>query len=224
MPRYLDEYIKKRNEWWITVNQLVQNADYKKAVKQCKLGIRLFPNDVLVEFRYCAILSDFYLTNTKSKNKANLKRTIVKMSKCIRRTKGLPAWAKNYMKNEYYFQSRQFKEQYELGINDYKKSKDKFDLYSSGVGGANYALELAKKGQKSRAKNWAQKSIEAWEIYFEINSKYYNPYVHYALAWGILGDKKKMMKSLRKSSKLCGKPMSYKEFIEVIDEVEKIHQ
>jgi len=74
----------------------------------------------------------------------------------------------------------------------------------------------------SRAKTWANRSIKASDIYFEVDKKYYNPYVHYALAWGILGDKNKMMKALVTSSKRCGKAMSYKEFQEVIDEVGKL--
>lgn len=69
---------------------------------------------------------------------------------------------------------------------------------------------------------WAKKSVESWEVYFEINKTYYNPYVHYALALGLLGLKKEMMKALKTSSKLCKKPMSYKEFVETIKWVREI--
>lgn len=137
IPKYNQEYILKRRDWWMACSKHVAAADYRKAVDGAKQGIKLFPNDVVVEFRYYAILCDFYLTDTKSKHKVDLKKIIVKMSKCLKRMRGLSPWAKNYMKNEYYYQSRQFKKQYELGINDYKKTKDKYDLYSAGVGGAN---------------------------------------------------------------------------------------
>jgi hypothetical protein len=128
------------------------------------------------------------------------------------------------MKNEYFYQTKQFKKQYELGITYYKRTGEKHHLYSSGVGGANHALELARVGKTKQADNWAKKSIEAWNIYFQYNKKYYNPYVHYGLAWGILGEKKKMMKALKDSSKRCGKPMSYKEFSEVIKWIEEIER
>ena len=46
--------------------------------------------------------------------------------------------------------------------------------------------------------------------------------MHYALALGLLGRKKEMMKALKTSSKLCKKPMSYKEFAETIKWVSEI--
>lgn len=222
MPKYTEEYIKKRRDWWLAGNKIVASANYKKAVEHGQTGLKLFPNDIVVEFRLYAIQADFYLTDTKSNHTSARKKTIAKMGKCLKRMKGLPVWSKNYMKNEYYFQTRQFKKQYALGIEQYKNTKDKYELYSFGVGGANYALELAKKGQISRAKVWAKRSIKAWEIYFEVDKKYYNPYVHYALAWGVLGDQKKMMRALETSAKRCGKDLSYKEFQDVIREIDKL--
>jgi len=219
MPKYTDEYIERRRDWWMAGFKFVSDANYKKAVDHCKKGLKLFPNDVVVEFKYYSVLCDYYLTNTKSKHTVERKKTIAKMKTFLNKLKGQPVWAKNYIKNEYYFQSQSFKKQYELGVNEYKKTKDKYELYSAGVGGAQYALVLAKKGQKKRAESWAKRSIKAWEVYVEFDKKYYNSYVHYALAWGVLGDEKKMMWALRESAKRCKKPLSYKEFQDVINEV-----
>lgn len=64
---YSKEYIDKRKTWWHAGNKIVASANYKKAVEHGLTGIRLFPNDVVVEFRYYAIQADYYLTK-KSKN------------------------------------------------------------------------------------------------------------------------------------------------------------
>ena len=221
MSKYSEDYIQKRKAWWIAGNKIVSQANYKKALEHGKTGVKLYPNDVVVEFRSYVIQADFYLTG-KSKNNSQLKKTVSKMAICLKRMKGLPVWAKNYMKNEYYFQTKQFKKQYELGINEYEKTNDKFELYSAGVGGAQYAPELAKRGQKTRAKTWAERSIKAWGIYFEVDKRYYNSYVQLALAYGILGERKKMMRALGTSSKRSGKGSSYKEFQDVIDEVNSL--
>jgi len=55
-----------------------------------------------------------------------------------------------------------------------------------------------------------------------VDKRYYNSYVHLALAYGILGERKKMMRALKTSSKRSGKDISYKEFQDVIDEVGKL--
>jgi hypothetical protein len=221
MPKYDQDYILRRRDWWISVGKHVQAANYKTAVKKAREGVALFPGDVVVEFRLYAVLCDCYLTN-KSTNKVALKKAISKMKPLLKKMRGLPVWSVNYMKNEYYYQSRQFKKQYELGINEYRKTKDKYEMYSAGVGAANYALELAKKGQRKRAHAWAQKSVKAWGVYREVDKKYYNQYVHLALAYGILGEDKKMERSLRTSAKLCGKGAKYKEFEEVRGEVRSL--
>jgi len=44
---------------------------------------------------------------------------------------------------------------------------------------------------------------------------YYNAYVHYALALGILGRNGDMETALAKSARLSGKPRSYREFEEI---------
>ena len=126
------------------------------------------------------------------------------------------------MKNEYYYMTKQYKKQYQLGVDEYKKTKDFEELYSVGVGAANYALELAKKNQKKKAVSWAKKSIKAWEKYFEFESDYYNPYVHYALALGILGRTDKMSTALTLAQMKSGKGKEYPAFVWVRTEIKLI--
>jgi hypothetical protein len=224
MPKDTKEYLDRRIKWYHECFDLSDKAEYQKATAHAKKGLTLFPDDTLAAFTYFSILADYALSAKTKKFQEMHKVAVAGMKRLLGRTsgRGLSHNYKKTMKNEYYYQTKQFKKQYELGINYYKRHKNKYAMYSSGVGAANYALELAKKGQRGRAKVWARKAINAWEVYFEVDKKYYNPYVHYAMAWGILGDKKKMMKALKTSSKRCGKPLAYKEFQEVIDEIDRL--
>jgi len=69
---------------------------------------------------------------------------------------------------------------------------------------------------------WARRAVKAWENYFEFKADYYNAYVHYALALGILGRHGEMSAALKTSAKLSGKSDSYREFAEVRQKVEKL--
>jgi len=69
---------------------------------------------------------------------------------------------------------------------------------------------------------WAEKSISSWEQYFEYESDYYNPYVHYALAWGILGKLDKMSTALTLAQMKSGKGENYSEFVWVRKEIDKL--
>ena len=224
MKKYTEEYIQRRVEWYNECYDYIKLAEYKKACAHAKKGLKLFPDDTVAAFTYYSFMADYALSSKSIKFQKMHKGAVAGMKALLGKTggRGISLRYKKNMKNEYYYQTKQYKKQYVLGMSFYKRHGDKSSLYSSGVGGANYALELAKKNQKKNAEVWARKAISAWKIFFEFNKKYYNPYVHYALAWGILVDKKKMMKALNDSSKLCGKPLSYQEFSEVIEWVGQI--
>ena len=224
MKKYTEEYIQKRVKWYHGCYDFIEAAEYKKATAYAKKGLLLFPDDTVAAFTYYSIMADYALSSKSKEFQKMHREAVLGMKRLLKKTggRGISLRFKKNMKNEYYYQTKQFRKQYELGMSFYKRHGQKESLYSSGVGGANYALELAMKNKKRLAEIWAKKAIEAWEIYFEYDKKYYNPYVHYALAWGVLGDKKKMMKALKDSGKRSGKPMSYREFTEVLEWVEQI--
>jgi hypothetical protein len=224
IKKYSEEYIAKRLKWYHECHSFIELAEYQKATAQAKLGFKLFPDDTIAAFTYFSILADYALSKKSKKFKLMHKTAVKGMKKLLGKTsgRGISQNYKKTMKNEYYYQTKQFKKQYELGINFTKRHKNKFAMYSAGVGAANYALELAKTNQMTRAKVWARKSIKAWEVYFEVDKKYYNPYVHLALAYGILGEEKKMERSLRTAARLSGKSAEYGEFEEVRGEVSRL--
>jgi len=216
-----EEYIKKRKDWWIKGSELVFKAKYKEAVEYCEKGMSLFPNDVIVKFRYHAILCDFLIGENKM-DSDEFRESTQQLKFCLTQTKGHPLWVKVHMKNEYYFMTRQYLKQYKLGDEIYAVTKDAHDLYSSGVGAANYALNLAIRKKTQSAFKWAERAVIAWEKYHSVQPDYYNSYVHYSLALGILGREDEMNKALEKSAQLSGKDENYREFVWVREEIKNL--
>jgi hypothetical protein len=211
------EWVKKKNLAWKFINK----ADYKKAVGVLAGVYKKYPADFKVANFYASTLADYAELLSGEKKKKLKKEGISILSNLLKRTRGISKGWIYRTRNEYYYQTKNYYKQYMLGV-EMVTNGDKNGFYSQGVGAAWHALELVMKGNrnKKRSKVWAKKAINAWNNYFKYVAKdYYNPYVHYALAFGILGNDKEMNKSLFKASKLSGKPLSYYEFKEVINSI-----
>ena len=63
--KHSDEYLDRRRDWWLECSKFVTSANYQKAVEFSKEGMKLFPNDVVVEFRHYALTCDYILTSKK---------------------------------------------------------------------------------------------------------------------------------------------------------------
>ena len=208
-----DEYKKHREQ----VIRAVKKADYAKAYKLAKHAYKTFPDVPFSEVDFYTVAADYAAICGGVKGKKLHTESVMGLRSVMRKLMRFEPYQRNILRNEYYFQTRQFKKQYELGIEEYKSTKSYRAFYSSGVGAAWYANEMFKKGQVRRSQSWAQKSVEAWEQFFKHRKNYYNPYVHYALALGFLGRAKEMEASLAKAQKLSRKPKNFSEFKEVRD-------
>lgn len=199
----------------------VTDADYKKAMGVITPLYRKYPRDFKVVKTYAMVLGDYAdgLTGAKQKQ---LKR---KSCGILRRLTGKLAdirWEWNIStRNEYYYHSGLFRQQYELGLES-AAGGHQWGHYGQGVGAANYAYTHAAAGRRGYAALWARRAISSWENFFKFKADYYNAYVHYALALGILGRLAEMEAALNKSARLSGKPRSYREFSEVREKISKL--
>lgn len=220
--KYNQDYIDRREKWFKECWSYITKADYKKARDHAKKGLKKFPNDTEATFYYYSILADYSLSKKTKQFKRMHAQAVKGMEDALRRPTDVTPKTLYRMKNEFFFQTQQYKKQYNLGISTVKKTKELNPYYSAGVGAAHYGLGLALKNKRKSAQAWAEKSVSAWNNYFQFEKKYYNPYVHLAIAYGVLGDNKNMIKSLKKSSRLCQKSMDYEEFAWVITTVSQI--
>lgn len=104
---------------------------------------------------------------------------------------------------------------YPLGMGGY---------YSQGVGASNYAYQLYRQGHIKSAHLYAKKALVAWAKCFSYDNTYYNAYVHYALAVGILDNKEDMLRALQRGADLIHQDLNYPEFKKVIESVQSIHK
>jgi tetratricopeptide (TPR) repeat protein len=209
-----EEWTKAREGAW----KAIMAADYEKAMRFLTPVYKKYPKDFRVINFYASTLADFGELQPETKKKAFKKRGCYLLFGLLKRLRGVSrAWSYN-TRNEYYYHSAKFDKQYSLGCESVKCG-EKSGYYSQGVGAAWHAYGHARKGCRRFAVLWAKRSVMAWENYFKFKADYYNAYVHYALALGILGRIIDMEAALKKSAKLSGKPASYPEFKDIRDKI-----
>jgi len=211
-------------EWAAAYNKMwkaVTDADYKKAIDVLTPLYRKYPRDFKVVKTYAMVLGD-YADGLTGGLRPKLKRKSLAILRKLTGKLGNVRWEWNIStRNEYYYHSGQFRKQYELGLES-AAGGHKWGYYGQGVGAANYSYEHAAAGRRGYAALWARRAISSWENFFKFKDDYYNAYVHYALAFGILGRLKEMEAALKKSAALSGKPHTYREFAEVREKILKL--
>jgi hypothetical protein len=192
----------------------VEDADYGRAMALLTPLYKKYPRDFKVAKSYAMVLGDYAETLDGARGK-ELKTRSRAMLRGLMRKLGNIRWEWNISaRNEYYYHTGQFRKQYLLGL-EAAAGGHNWGYYGQGVGAANYAYHHAAAGHVKPAAFWARRAVAAWEKFFLFKADYYNAYVHYALALGIMGRLKDMEAALRKSALLSGKPDSYREFFHV---------
>lgn len=204
----------------------VEKCSYHEALEILMLGLQKYPNNFILQSQFASVLGDLAETHCSDVLKD---RMIAKskelFEKLMHELQGQPQIEVFRFKNEYFYRFAQYKNQYENGKErvTYYWNKPEWDAkvyggyYCQGVGAAHYAKELILQRKKQEGREYAQKALVAWAQYFSYENDYYNAYVHYALALGILGYKDEMMRALQHSASLIKKDLSYREFTEVTD-------
>lgn len=224
----------KAMEFSDVATKKVHEGKYEEAIEITVDGLKQFPKDFNLQADLASLLGD-----TSEMTESPLKERMVARAKQLFDTllEHAAVQPKNVyypFMNEYFYRFKKYREQYELGLErvvyywgtpEWEQDSNGYrGYYSQGVGAANYARELMKSGNRAFALDYAQKALVAWAQYFSYNNKYYNAYVHYALALGILGYKDQMMKALQKSAQIINKDLDYFEFKDVIDFVENLNK
>lgn len=201
------------------VSAHVHRADYGAALKAAAQWRRRHPGDFSVAAHYASVLGDYAEQFSSAKRRRLQARSVRLMRGLLLRTACRPhPRVVGMLKNEYYWQTKQRRRQYELGVGEARRGY-KGGYYSQGVGAAWHALELARHGRRSHARRWADRAVTAWKRYEKAVPDYYNQYVHRALAEGVRGRPGDMEECLRRGAKLAGKPLGYREFAEVREAV-----
>lgn len=208
--------------------QKVREGNYGASLCMILEALKRFPSNFSLQANLASLLGDYAGSFSGSLHDAMINKSQQIFNKLVDEIEGQHMADVFYFKNEYFFRFKLYKEQYQLGLEKitYYQGIDKWNscaascYYTQGVGAAQYARELLITGNKQLAFDYAQKALIAWAQYFSYSNNYYNAYVHYALALGILGYKDEMMKALQRSADLIKKDLSFNEFREVVEFIE----
>lgn len=197
------------------VSVFVHRADYRGAVRAAERLRRLHPGDLGLAAHHASLLGDYAEQFPPRKRRMLQSKSIRTMRDLLRRTACRPdPIIIGILKNEFYWQTKQRRKQYALGVAEAKLGW-RGGYYSQGVGAAWHALELAQRGRLAAARRWADRAVTAWRRYEKAVPDYYNQFVHRALAEGVRGNTEEMERCLGRGAKLAHKPLDYREFTEV---------
>lgn len=206
---------EKRSELRTLIFESVRHADYERAMRTAEEAWKTSPGDFAVCCDYASLLGDYAEFCAPAMAKKLRMKSIRMMRSLLRRTHvEYDRQVVAYLRNEYYWQTKKRRAQYDLGTQLVKEGYHK-GYYSQGVGAAWSAFDHARRGQIKRASHWARLAIKAWQAYEAMFPNYYNQYVHLALAEGVLGQDVEMETSLRQAAKLAAKNDHFSEFQEI---------
>lgn len=203
----------------------VHKCKYEEAIEITLAGLEQYPDNFTLQADLAALIGD-----TSEITPMPLQERMVAWAKAqflrlIQDAEHQPREAFYTLYNEYCYRFALYKEQYEIGCTrvdefwatDAWQSSGVKGYYCQGVGAANYARVLMQQGDTALAQEYAHTAIIAWAQYFSYTHDYYNAYVHYALALGILGQTEEMYRALERSASIIERDLDYHEFKEVID-------
>ena len=206
----------------------VKVAHYEQALHIILEGLKDYPHNFPLQTDLAMLLGDCAEITPSPLRERMIEKSKEIFNRLIYELDGQPRMMTYRFLSEYYFRFELYREQYELGLERvaeyWGKTNERciYGYYGQGVGAAHYAHQLLMQGNCALAQEYAQKALVAWAQYFSYEHTYYNSYVHYALALGILGYKEEMMRALERSASLIKRDLDYPEFKEVIDIIEGI--
>ena len=196
------------------------SGQYKKAYQLARKLNQKYPAILLFEYLEAVFAAEDPRGLSEIELNSRYKIASQKLLKLTRKLHGSdPLFAKS-VRNEYYWFSKQPYKQYRLGVEMVKKGINK-SYYSQGVGSCELSYDYALKGHYKSANKWARISIQSWKKYFKIVPNWYNSYLFFAKANGILGNEKEMMNALKTASKISKMPLTDDIFTEIVQQVHK---
>lgn len=216
------------SEAWLN---LLKANEYQIAAETVFAGLEKYPHSFALQTRLAAVLGDYagQLSGTAQIQLIQKSKNI--FGKLFQELEKQPKRDQFYFNNEYGYRFALYKQQYENGVAMIDHYFDQGNMkaygykgyYFQGVGAANYAKQLLLKGEKDLAVEYANKAVIAWAQYLTYYNDYYNAYVHYGMALGILGHRVEMKRALTRGAELIHTDLNYYEFKEVLDFIKKIY-
>lgn len=197
------------------VNAEIFRGNYRRALPLVASARKRYPADVFCRYLYAKILGD-WADELPTPRKKKLKREAIAILRpLLRALGGQTAKTRFGICLNYYYQSEDFRGMAKFGRR-LAARRDRQGYYALGLG---TSLESMRRNGKRdpRAKAWAKKSIAAWRKYDLAKEKYYFPHYVESIAYAVLGENLRGMKSLKRAAKLSRRSIEDWEFRDALE-------
>lgn len=195
------------------ISRKILRGDYRSALPIAASARKRFPHDVFCRYQYAKILGD-WADELPPAKKRKLKREAIRILRpLLRSLRGETPKVRFGICLNYYYQSEDFPGMVRFGRRLASRG-ERSGHYAIGIGAGHEAFRRNRE-KSSRAKSWARLSLRAWKRYKLGTEKYYFPHYIEAMAYGVLGDSRNGMKSLKRAARLSGRPVTDWEFSDV---------
>ncbi len=138
----------------------------------------------------------------------------------------IPRTLQKFLRNEYYYHSGQFLNQYLLGCEQLTRGNAKSGHFSIGVGGSEYAYKLLLERDLAQARYFAQKAASSWEEHAKLSPKRPFPYPYFYLQALVIDGKavkaKRFYTELKKEKRYRLKKPIYVKYDRRFERIKKI--
>lgn len=195
----------------------------KEAYELAEGFYRSHPESLFAKF-YCGAMAGDYsddvsLSAEKRGDLLALARTLIKEVYEDKRTPLCDFW--DHVRNEYFWFHKLYAEQYALGVERVAAGTPR-GYYSMCVGASAMAKQCLEANAPAAAKEWAEKSVSAFQEFEKLDPDWYNINHFYAYALAVLGEYDAALKAYRDMYRKQKAAVNEKEEAAFLDNVEKI--
>ncbi len=164
--------------------------------------LRDYPDSLHAQFISAVMEGDYSEILSHDEEKKVKARTEKTLFSLMERLGDFSRGMQGTLRNEYYYHSNRFLEQYLLGCELLTSGDKSGGNFSIGVGGSEYAFKLLKQGRLAEAEYFAKKAVAAWENHAAATPHWAYPYPYfYIQALAIAKDDDKARQEFEKIKK-----------------------
>ncbi len=183
---------------WVGRNKDLDWNDLEKVYKMTSQYQMDYPKSAHAQYISAVMAGDYSEILTADEESKIKEKSVSTLFSLMERLGEFRTKMRSDLRNEFYYHSNRFLEQYLLGCEGLSDDPSS-GHFSIGVGGSEHAFELLKKGKMSEAKYFAQKAVKGWREHAIATPNWAYPYPYfYIQALMISGEKDQAFKELEK--------------------------
>ncbi|MGZ3799412.1 MAG: hypothetical protein ACXVCA_01995 [Bdellovibrio sp.] len=167
LPLYWYVYNEDLRKVLLKNHNLLLNGEVEQYYKISQELPKKFPQETYAHIKALALWGDWG-QHLSGNEEAKYKAMAVKKYNALKKTHSFENWRiRDIFKNELYYHSNRFLNQYKLG-KEINKERPTFGDFSMGVGASELANQFAMKRKHKEAKKWAHISIKHWRNHYSM--------------------------------------------------------